>query len=140
MHIDLPAEERRADIFALKDSLLAYASPVHFPVTQHFAPGIYGREILLPAGTLAIGKIHKTGHISVISKGRGVFITERGRVAFEAPCTFVSLPGVMRAVQADTDVIWTTFHATDAVGTEDEMKDILTVERFEDLPVIGHNQ
>jgi len=140
MEIDLPVEEFRANMFALKDSLLPYNSPAHFPVTQHFAPGVYGREVLLPAGTLAIGKIHKTGHISVISKGRGSFITENGRVAFEAPYTFVSAPGVMRAVQADTDVIWTTFHATDAVGTPDEMRAILTVERFEDLPAVGHNR
>ena len=140
MQIDLPVEDRRADMFALKDALLSYNSPAHFPVTQHFAPGLYGREILLPAGTLAIGKIHKTGHISVISKGHGVFHTENGSVPFAAPHTFVSPPGVMRAVEAITDVVWTTIHATDAVGTPDEMKAILTVERFEDLPTVGHNR
>jgi hypothetical protein len=140
IEVEIPELKRRADMFALVEACLPYNSPAHFPVTQHFAPGLYGREVLLPAGMLAIGKIHKTGHISVISKGHGVFHTENGSVPFAAPHTFVSPPGVMRAVHAITDVIWTTFHATDAVGTPDEMKAILTVERFEDLPTVGHNR
>ena len=119
--------------------MVAHTNFAHFPVVQYFAPGMYAREIRLPAGSIAIGKIHKHAHLNVISVGRGVFITDAGRVAFQAPHTFVSAPGTMRAVQADTDVVWTTFHATDAMGTPDEMKDLLTVERFEDVPAMGHN-
>lgn len=136
----IPAADFRQTIFDLKDTMLSATMHVDFPVTQYFAPGMYAREIFLPAGSVVVGKIHKHAHLNLISKGRGVCVTEQGRVRFEAPHMFISQPGTMRAVHSETDVIWTTFHATDVVGTPDEMRDLLTVERFEDLPNMGHNR
>lgn len=86
---------------------------VDCPLKHHFAPGVYAREILLPAGSMVIGKIHKHAHLNIISRGRGFVATEFGREYFNAPHTFVSEPGTKRAVHAITDVIWTTIHPTD---------------------------
>jgi hypothetical protein len=83
------------------------------PVTHHFAPGLYAREILLPAGSVVVGKIHRHAHINTISKGRVSVATEFGLQEYVAPYTFVSKPGTKRAVVAHEDTIWTTYHPTE---------------------------
>jgi len=88
------------------------------PVTHHFAPGLYAREIFIPAGTLIIGKIHRHAHVNTISKGRVVVATEFGKHELSAPCTFVSRPGTKRAVVAQEDTIWTTYHPTEETDLE----------------------
>ena len=88
--------------------------PEAFPVKHHFAPGSYGREMLLPSGTVVVGKIHKHAHINVISKGRVQVFTEQGGVQeLAAPCTFVSSPGTKRVVYVLEEAVWTTVHVTD---------------------------
>lgn len=83
------------------------------PITHHFAPGLYARQIFMPAGTCIVGKIHKHAHINNISKGRVLVTTEFGREEFSAPHQFVSLPGTKRAVLVLEDCIWTTYHPTE---------------------------
>lgn len=83
------------------------------PVTHHFAPGLYAREIFIPAGFVIVGKIHRHAHVNTISKGRVVVATEFGTQELVAPCTFVSQPGTKRAVVAHEDTIWTTYHPTE---------------------------
>lgn len=82
------------------------------PVTHHFAPGLYAREIFLPAGVRIIGKIHRHAHVNTISKGRVTVFTEFGTQDLQAPVSFVSQPGTKRAVVAHEDTIWTTYHPT----------------------------
>lgn len=83
------------------------------PITHHFAPGLYAREIFIPAGVLIVGKIHRHAHVNTISRGRVVVATEFGLNELVAPVTFVSQPGTKRAVLAHEDTIWTTYHPTD---------------------------
>lgn len=88
------------------------------PLKHHFAPGNYAREILLPAGSLVVGKIHKHAHINVISKGSVTVFTESGSLDLKAPATFVSEVGTKRAVLAHEDTVWTTIHPTDETDLE----------------------
>ena len=85
------------------------------PVKHHFAPGLYAREILLPAGVRIIGKIHRHAHINTISAGRVLVFTEFGSSELVAPVTFVSIPGTKRVVFAIEETMWTTYHPTDEV-------------------------
>ena len=88
------------------------------PITHHFAPGLYAREIFIPAGTVIIGKIHRHAHVNTISSGRVVVATEFGTEEFKAPHTFVSQPGTKRAVVALDDTVWTTYHPTEETDLE----------------------
>lgn len=83
-------------------------------VTRHyFADGIYAREIEIPAGVALIGKIHRTRHLNVVSRGHIVVFTEDGgQREIVAPCTFVAEAGTKRAGFALEDTVWTTVHAT----------------------------
>ncbi len=88
--------------------------PVH-----HFADGLYAREITIPAGTLLTGKIHKTRHLNIISKGRITVWSELdGKREIEAPFSFVAEPGTRRVGYAHEETVWTTIHATSETNLE----------------------
>ena len=83
----------------------------HFPLHHVFTPGLYVREILLPAGTLLTSRIHLTEHPFIISSGVvSVWSDEDGCVTLSAPHTGITKPGTRRILFAHTDVIWTTIH------------------------------
>jgi hypothetical protein len=102
------------------------------PVTHHFAPGLYAREIFIPAGVLIIGKIHRHAHVNTISKGKVTVATEFGLKELQAPVTFVSQPGTKRAVVAQEDTIWTTYHPTDETDLA-RIEDYVIAPTFEAL-------
>lgn len=86
---------------------------------HHFAPGVYGREMRIPAGVMATGKIHRNrvlnivcGDITVFNKQDG---TKRRIIGYEA---FVSEPGTRRAVYAHSFTVWTCIHPTQETDLE----------------------
>ena len=87
-------------------------------VIHHFAPGIYARELFIPAGVLLTGKIHKTEHLNILAKGR-IEISNMGEsLELIAPQTFVSPPGTKRAGYAHEDSVWITIHPTEETDIE----------------------
>jgi hypothetical protein len=102
------------------------------PLTHHFAPGLYAREIFIPAGILIIGKIHRHAHVNTISKGHVVVATEFGMMEMKAPHSFISQPGVKRAVLALEDTIWTTYHPTDETDL-DKIEEYVIAPTFEEF-------
>lgn len=94
------------------------------PLRHTFAPGSYARQILIPNGSLVVGKIHKHAHLNMLMLGTAVVATEEGIVTYHAPFVFTSQPGTKRVVVAITDVIWVTVHVTeetDLVKIEEQM-------------------
>ena len=76
-----------------------------------FAPGVYAREMEIPAGTLLIGKIHKHKHHNFLMKGSIIVLTEANGVELlQAPLMIVSEEGTQRIGYAVTDTVWTTIH------------------------------
>lgn len=88
------------------------------PKDEKYGCCTYAREMMIPKGTLIIGKIHKHQHLNIISKGKVVVYTEFGEKHLEAPITFVSEIGLKRSVYAIEDTLWTTIHLTEFVGEE----------------------
>jgi hypothetical protein len=84
-----------------------------FPVEHVFAPGLYARQMTIPAGGVIIGKIHRHAHVNTVSKGRVWVVTEFGKEEIVAPVTFVSQPGTKRVVVAQEETVWTTYHPTE---------------------------
>lgn len=83
------------------------------PKDEKYGCCTYAREMLIPKGTLIIGKIHRHQHLNFISKGKVTVFTEFGEKHLEGPCTFVSEVGLKRAVYAEEDTLWTTVHLTE---------------------------
>jgi len=104
-----PSLSPREKILRLEE-IMKGMPQIELPLKHHWAPDNYGREILLPAGSIVIGKIHKHAHLNVVSYGRCIVYTEFEVMDIEAPLTFVSKPGTKRVVYSLTDVVWTTIH------------------------------
>jgi hypothetical protein len=82
-------------------------------VKHYFSPGIYARELFIPAGTLLTGKVHKFEHLNIMSQGDMSVLTENGIKRVQAPFTIVSPAGTKRIAFAHADSVWTTIHATE---------------------------
>jgi quercetin dioxygenase-like cupin family protein len=94
-------------------NLMVKQEQVETPITNHFSPGVYAREMFIPKGTIVIGKIHKHENMSIMSKGELSIISIDGGVKrVKAPYTVVAPPGVKRMVYAHEDTVWTSIHGT----------------------------
>ena len=132
-----------------KDMIANGEAPDALPdciVTHHFSPLVeeygcctYAREMLLPKGTLIIGKIHKHRHLNFIMKGKVSVSTEFGKKEIEAPAIFVSEVGLKRAVYAEEDTIWVTVHLTKHDKEEDmsQIEDEVISKTYEELGLIS---
>jgi hypothetical protein len=108
------------------EAMLATQPPAEMPVTHRWTPGLYIREILIPAGTIATSMEHRTEHPFVLSSGVVEVVDSHGNAQLlQAPHTGITLPGTKRALRALTDVVWTTFHVTDKQDVEEIAADIL---------------
>ena len=79
------------------------------PIAHYFAPGIYAREINVPAGTIVTGAVHKTENLIIISIGRVVVALEDGSKEYTAGDTFTCKAGAKNAFVALEDSRWTNF-------------------------------
>jgi hypothetical protein len=91
------------------------------PVLHHFGPGVYIREVRMPAGSLILGHRHKNAHTNILVSGRLKFLNEGGEVVeLAAPAVIKSNPGRKLAFILE-DTIWQNVYAT-------EERDIETLE------------
>lgn len=81
------------------------------PLDHKFCPGLYAREMIIPAGTRLTGKIHKHDHFIFLMMGEILVATEEGVIHLKAPQYFVSPAGVKRAARTLSDTVWVTVHS-----------------------------
>lgn len=79
--------------------------PIH-----RFAPGMYMRELTVPAGMLIVGKTHRHDHFLLVMSGRAEVISEFGREIVEAGHISLSKAGVKRVVLALEDTRFICMH------------------------------
>lgn len=120
------------DIQRVQAAMLQSDLIVDTPVEHYFAPGMYGRKLTIKAGTLVVGKIHKTTHLAVLAKGE-LTVTAPGVAPrrMSAGEVVVTLPGTKRAVYAHEDSVFVCFHATNETDPE-RLEDQL-IEKEENL-------
>ena len=105
---------------------------LEIPVNHYFANGFYAREMLMPAGSAVVGKIHKSEHLCIISAGSVEVVSGEKSEFISAPYTYVSQPGAKRAIYAFEDTVWTTVHMNDETDVE-KLEQELVTESFGDL-------
>lgn len=96
----------------LEAAMVALGGNVEFPVTHRFCPGIYMREIHVPAGHMWVTATHKKDHFYFMMKGKTMMFssTEGKDVIHEAPCMGETPAGTRRVVTSVEDTIWVTVH------------------------------
>ena len=119
----VPVDNLREKVAVMEAQMLDMPQVVMEPV-HHFADGLYARELLIPAGTLIVGKVHKFEHLNFLMKGDITVWTDDGMKRLTAPCILKSLPGIKRVGYTHEDTIWTTVHAVD----ETEGCDVVALE------------
>jgi hypothetical protein len=65
-----------------------------FPLIHRFVPGMYCREIFMPAGSVMTTMIHMYEHFAFILTGKARVVSEQGGdEIIEAPAIIVTKPG-----------------------------------------------
>lgn len=79
---------------------------VECPVVHHFGPGIYIREVTLPAGAFAVGHAQRHEHLNIMLTGSVAVLGDDGEVkVLKAPLIFTGQPGRKVGVILET-CIW----------------------------------
>lgn len=99
-------------------SKFAVGPEVNCPVTDHFAPGVYARQLFMPAGTFVVGHVHKTSHLNILLTGRARVLMDGVVHDLAAPFTFRSGEGVQKVLYILEDCTWMTIHPTDETDAE----------------------
>jgi len=91
---------------------------VDCPVLHHFGPGIYIREVQMPAGTFAIGHRQKEHHFNVLLAGKVAILDDDGtpRVV-SAPLMYSGKPG-RKVGYIVEDVVWQNIYPTEETDIE----------------------
>lgn len=84
-----------------------------------FEPGMYIREMTIPAEMLFIGRPHLIGHRCELVSGRILLITEDAKTHMEAPAELWSKPGYMMCLYSKTEVIGRTYHPFETLSAGD---------------------
>jgi quercetin dioxygenase-like cupin family protein len=94
-------------------------APRDCPVTNRFTPGLYSREILMPAGTVIVSRVHKTEHQYCVLSGKVAVATPDGRTEIlRAGHVGITHPGTRRVLWTLEDTRWVTFHPTTTTDLE----------------------
>jgi len=100
------------------ESKLLELPQIDCPVLHHFGPGVYIREVRMPAGGLFLGHKHKHKHTNILVSGRVKYINEgKDIVELVAPAVFTSNPG-RKLVFTVEDSVWQNVYATEERDVE----------------------
>lgn len=80
------------------------------PVTHFFAPGVYVRQMVIPAGVATIGHIHRHPCVTMIAYGDCIITSAHSRGRYGPGATFETPAGAKRAVYALADTMLSTVH------------------------------
>lgn len=109
-------------------SIVASVPQVHCKVEHHFSPGLYVREIFMPKGVIAVGKMHRHEHMFLLTKGKITIMTEQDVQIISGPHMSKSFPGIKRVVYSHEDSIILNFHPTTTTDLEALEKELIMEE------------
>lgn len=96
----------RDKIQQLEQFMVEEFDEVELQVNHYFAHGTYTRELIIPAGTLLTGQIHRHSCVNILTKGCIQIVTEDGVHEIVAPHVMVTGDGSKKAGYALEDSIW----------------------------------
>lgn len=75
-----------------------------------FEPGVYIREMVIPADTVFIGRPHRFGHHVQFVSGQGRLIAEHGETLVVPPWHFFTRPGWITVLHTTDEMVLRTIH------------------------------
>ena len=120
----------RESVTTLEEYLLSLPQ-VEMQVKQHFLPGVYTRELLIPKGVVLTGCVHKEECVTIISKGEILIATQDGGQRLIAGDSFVTPKGIKRVGLAVEDTLCVTVHKYNGLPLdEDTMKQVIGCDTY----------
>lgn len=105
---------------------------VDISTMHHHAQGLYGRSVVIKAGTFLVGLAHKAGHLNVCVGDVTVW-TKAGRTRLTGAHILPADAGAMRVGFAHTDTTWFSIHRNDTGTTDAAVIEDALVERSDRL-------
>lgn len=99
----------RAMVRAFED-LAKLAPQQKLEVFHYFSPGIYMRELRIPAGIITTGKIHKYPCLNILAKGSRATLVDGQMEVVNAPHIQLSPAGMKRVSYTLESAVWITVH------------------------------
>lgn len=91
-----------AELEKLEEQMLGLPQ-AECPVVHHFGPGIYIREVTIPAGAFAVGHAQRYEHLNIMLSGSVAVLDDTGEVkTLSAPMISVGKPGRKVGVVLET--------------------------------------
>lgn len=108
---------------------------VNCPLDHVFTPGLYSREVTMPADTIIVSEKHLTEHQFCVLEGVvSVWTKENGWIVYQAGDKDVTKAGTQRVLITTLQTVWVTFHANPkGFTTADEIYDDIIDKRDMDL-------
>lgn len=122
------------------EAMLKEMPQAELKLIHHFSPGIYARELHIPADCTLVGEIHKYPQLNILSKGKLQVLLDDGIKEIEAPFHVVSPAGTKRIAYAHTDCVWTTILHTDETNIKEIEKHFIAKTEEEWLEFNKSNQ
>ena len=85
---------------------------VDCPVSHYFGPGVYIREVVMPAGALIVGHRQKERHLNSMVAGRLLVMIDGELRELVAPMVFESGPG-RKVAQILETTVWQNIYSTE---------------------------
>ena len=120
--LNLPVIKKGVTLYDV-EKVLSEIEQIDLPVAHHFADGIYVRELVIPKGTIIIGKRHRKETCNILLKGSiSIFLDDDGKIVgengrpivkrFYAPAIFNSPPFSKKMGYTHEDTIFLNIHPT----------------------------
>lgn len=113
--VPVPEDLFRERVRDLENAIKSHPQ-VEMDTTHYFLPGAYIRELIIPAGTMLVGRVHKTEHVSIMVEGEMTVVRETGMERICAPFFHIGQPGTKRVGYAHRTSRWLTVHV---IGSTD---------------------
>lgn len=128
---DTPVTRER--ILDLQDHLAAMPQ-LDLPLRHFYANGLYLRELYVPAGVCAVGRVHKCDQVTMIMGDCTIVTPGEAPVRVTGYEVSETPAGVKRAVYAHADTFITTVHLNpDNLRDPEALVDQLTVPNYDQL-------
>ncbi len=124
---EIAVKDEHLPIYRLEQAI--YSLPrVELPLFHDFCKGLYARTILIPAGTILTGAVHKDECFFLVRNGCILLTTDDKPIKAESGFMALSKAGTKRAGIALIDTLVTTFHANpEELRDPEEIWDTFTV-------------
>lgn len=102
-----------------------------FKIEEAMTPGIYTRELTVPAGQLVFTKVHLETHPFMVTKGKIAVYDGKTIQTIEAPYKGITPTGTKRVAYTLEETTWITFHPAPSDDLEEMDKNgVITCATF----------